>query len=465
MKKILLGLFAIMTIFTTCTDQEEIEIAYKTDMTISASHLFDGFTPVMNDDFIMKGTDKGDWDLNLHAFIYDNDGKLVKKVEEQYPVLSGTMNFNHKLLPGKYSVIAIANFTGIMNGENCKFWNITNEENLANLTISENPTIANTAFGTLGITSKEFEVDNHIENITIDIQPVTGLVQTCIWDQSMIPEAGTPNGFSMYAPYCKSIEILAPDLKQTIRFEGINPTYKLGAQANDYNIQKHSPKSQYEKNGAKEVIGYRALLPIEERDFYWTMTFTEGYGYYFGMEDFNISDMTTKVNIESGKQYVLDLLLDGLHLYVEEHNPNEETYQRIQKIIDKKNTENFQKIMDRNFDMFIGLSRDTIEKTFGEGISNDNDIFILDYNIYLKYMLFRIDPETKKVSAIDILFQYLSDDFRKRMTDYLTNRFTVYEKATDTYYKAFIDGPDLENSKIGITWNLDLDALTYVKLK
>ena len=129
MKKILLGLLVLMTTFVSCTDQEDIEIAYQTDMSITASHIFDGYTTVLGDEFNMKGTNNGDWDLNLHAFIYDENGILVKKVEEQYPSLTSTLNFDLDLLPGKYSVVAIAEFTGTFAGNDYKFWNISNEEN------------------------------------------------------------------------------------------------------------------------------------------------------------------------------------------------------------------------------------------------------------------------------------------------------------------------------------------------
>ena len=71
MKKILLGLLVLMTTFVSCTDQEDIEIAYQTDMSITASHIFDSYTTVLGDEFNMKGTNNGDWDLNIHAFIYD----------------------------------------------------------------------------------------------------------------------------------------------------------------------------------------------------------------------------------------------------------------------------------------------------------------------------------------------------------------------------------------------------------
>ena len=126
MKKILFGLLTLVTFFVSCTDQEEIEIAYKTSMSITASHIFDSYTTVLGDEFNMKGTNNGDWDINIHAFIYDNNGNLIKKAEEQYPNLNSILNVDLDLLPGKYSVIAIAEFTGTFEGQNYKFWNISN---------------------------------------------------------------------------------------------------------------------------------------------------------------------------------------------------------------------------------------------------------------------------------------------------------------------------------------------------
>ena len=168
MKKIIAGLLIIVGAFVSCTDQEEIEIAYQTNMSITASHIFDDFSTVLGDEFEMQGTNYGEWDLNLHAFIYDINGNLVQSNEAQYSSLENALVFDLDLLPGKYSVIAIAEFTGIVQGQNYKFWNISNAENLNDLNIVESSTICNSPFETLGITSKEFEIGEHVENITID---------------------------------------------------------------------------------------------------------------------------------------------------------------------------------------------------------------------------------------------------------------------------------------------------------
>lgn len=53
------------------------------------------------------------------------------------------MNVDLDLLPGKYSVIAIAEFTGTFEGQNYKFWNISNDEHLQDLNIVESSTICN----------------------------------------------------------------------------------------------------------------------------------------------------------------------------------------------------------------------------------------------------------------------------------------------------------------------------------
>lgn len=469
MKKILVGFLVLMTTFVSCTDQEDIEIAYQTDMSITASHIFDSYTTVLGDEFKMKGTQYGDWELNLHAFIYNNDGILVEKIEENFSSLTASLDFNLDLLPGKYSIIAVADFEGNLNGHSYKFWNIENTSNgnkLIDLNIQESENICNSPFETLGILSNNFEIGNRGENIVIDIKPVTGLLQSIIWDTDMTGNG--MNGFSSYAQYFESIEIFAPDLKQIVKFDGINPKYEFGAQTIRYQIQAHSPKAQFEKGGATEVLAFRALLPIEERDFFWEGHVTEGMGKYLFKDgkDFQTSDMTDKINIESGKQYVMDLLLDGLCLFVDDYDPDKDMFERIQKHINSLNEKAFNQIMDRNFDTFIGLSQSTIEATFGkDGYISDGTLYYFDYNQYVSNLVFGFDTATNKTNTINLIFQNLNDDFRDRMIKYLTNRFTIFEKGTDAHTKAFINGSNLDSSSIGITWDLDQDILTYVQLK
>ena len=79
MKKILLGLLVLMTTFVSCTDQEEIEITYQSEMGITAAHIFDDYEQFQVGDFDMS---KDGWKLNLQVLVYDESGKLVDKTEK-----------------------------------------------------------------------------------------------------------------------------------------------------------------------------------------------------------------------------------------------------------------------------------------------------------------------------------------------------------------------------------------------
>lgn len=65
-----------------------------------------------------------------------------------------------------------------------------------------------------------------------------------------------------------------------------------------------------------------------------------GQGLFPDGEDWQMSNLTdNKLNIQSGKQYVMDLLLDATYLYVQDYDPNVDMFERlgnIQAFINKK---------------------------------------------------------------------------------------------------------------------------------
>ena len=469
MKKILFGLLALLTTFVSCTDQEDIEIAYQTDMTITASHIFDSFKTVLGDEFNMKGTNNGDWDVNLHAFIYDNNGILIKKVEEKYPDLSSTMSVNLDLLPGKYSVVAIAEFTGTFAGTSYKFWNISNEDNLNDLKVVESSTICNSPFETLGISSEEFEIGDRVKSISVDIKPVTGLLQTIIWDDDLTT-TGT-DGFSFAAPYINDLTIYAQDLKQVVKFNGsISPTYDFGDQTTRYPIMTHSPKNQFERRGPVQSLGFRALLPQENRDFYWELNTIPGGGKYLFTDgnDFQMSDMTdNKPNIESGKQYVMDLVLDQFYLYVDNYDPNIDMFERLEGYISDFNKKLIKKTLDERYDKYVGMSRKTIEtylnkeswyttetttNYFGDGL--------------ISFITARFtDSSMEKSNRIMLTWAISTDAQFKAVTEVLSEIYTPWEKGTTENVKQFINGNTLEEATVGISWDIHNKCLYFDAIK
>lgn len=469
MKKILLGLIVLMTAFSSCTDQEEIEIAYQTDMSITASHLFDSYTKVLGDEFNMKGTNNGDWDINLHAFIYNQNGELVKKVEEKYPNLESVMKINLDLLPGKYSVVAIADFTGVFAGYNYKFWNISNEACLQDLNIVESETICNSPFETLGITSREFEIGNRVENLSIDIKPVTGLLQTIIWDDDLTG-TGT-DGFSLAAPYIKDLTIYAQDLKQIVKFNGsITPTYDYGDQATRYPIMTHSPKNQFERRGPVQSLGFRALLPQEKRDFYWELNTIPGAGQYLFKDgkDFQMSDLTdNKPNIEAGKQYVMDLVLDQYYLYVDNYDPNIDMFERLESYIKGYNKILIKNTLKERYDKYVGMSRSEIETYLNKEswYSTENTTNYLGDGL-ISFITARFTDSTmKKSNRIMLTWAIKTDAEFNAVTEVLSEMYTPWEKGSTENVKQFINGNTLDDATVGISWDIHNKYLYFDAIK
>ena len=65
---LLLGTLGMSGAFSSCTDQEDIDISYDQNIGITAAHIFDNYEPFMDGDFDMS---KDGWKLNLKVLIYD----------------------------------------------------------------------------------------------------------------------------------------------------------------------------------------------------------------------------------------------------------------------------------------------------------------------------------------------------------------------------------------------------------
>ena len=465
MKKIILGFLAFMMAFVSCTDQEDIEIAYQSNLSITASHIFDSYTTVLGDEFNMQGTNYGDWHLNLHAFVYDNNGLLIKKVDEQYSELTNILNVNLDLLPGSYSIIAIAEFTGIYNGQNYKFWNISGEDNLNDLEITESSTICNSPFETLGITTREFQIGDNTESILIDIAPVTGLLQTIIWDDDF---AGTgSNGFSFYAPYIDDLTIYAQDLKQVIKFNGgINPTYDYGNQATRYPIISHSPKTQYERGGATQSLGFRALLPQENRDFYWELNCISGAGQilFEDGKDFQISDMTdNKPNIESGKQYVMDLILDQCYLYVDYYNPDVDMFERCEGYIAEYNNRIIRNTLNERYDKYVRMSRSAIETYLNKEAWYTTETTSSYWGDGLVSMITAryTDATMEEANRIMLTWAITTEEQFNAVTEILSEVYMPWERGTTENVKQFINGSTLNEATVLISWDYNNKCMYF----
>lgn len=453
----LLGVIMMLFSLSSCTDQYDVDIKYESGITVSAAHIFDSFQSVKKGDFDLSKYPG--WQIDLSVFIYDDSGKLIDKVSQQSNSISDILRHELELPSGKYKAISIARF-----GKGSEyFWIIENPENLSTFIIEEAKESYNQfVFETLGIDVREIIVENQPPKINIEVPPVTGLLQIIFYGRDMTGYG--KNGYSEMSPYCKEVNIWAPRLMQQVRFTDGVISYEYGIQNEEYRIGQFTPQRYYNNNSTPDIYNYRAVLPIQDRDFYWDITFEEGKGANFGLNDFQVSAYTTKLNIESGKQYDLDLLFDGKYLFAQNHNQDEDMTKRLERLVDQLNAMAFNDIMDRHFDTYIGASRTVVEDAFKKGTVKGHSLYYYNYNLYVSELRFDMDDTMRIVEKVSLQFKDLNDDFKTRMIDYLTNRFTVYEMETDGHIKTFINANTFDSASIKIVWNLDKSLLTYDKL-
>lgn len=456
MKKYIYGLMVLALSFASCTDQEEIEISYKAQLTISAAHIFDSYRPTNDNDFALSSTAGGTWSVNLHSFIYDEKGSLIDKFEGSYNSIDISLVAGLALTPGKYTIISIAEFSGVHNGENYKFWNILNEDNLKELLIKESDKLVDSPLETLGITTSEVTIGDKVENINIDIKPITGLVQMIVWDNDLT--GAGENGFSFSAPYINELTIYAPQIKQIVKFEGKTPVYDYGSQVTYYPMKKHSPRQQFLNSGSKSTYSYRALLPIENRDFYWTLKTIQGAGQYLfaDKKDEQTSDMTeNKINVEPGKQYVMDLLLDGFMLYVNDYDKEIDLDSRINDLKTTYNKSIIKKELKFEYEKFIGWNRATIESYLDKEpfYTTETTTSYLGQNL-ISYIIIRFDDENmQKANRVMLGWIIDNNEMFDLVTECLKELYTPWEKGTTATVKTFINGATLEDATVGIAWD------------
>ena len=326
MKKILLGILTLMATFVSCTDQEDIEIAYQTELKVSASKLFDSFQPVQSTDFdLMTG-----WSVNLRSFVYDETGFLVAKYQSNFRDLKDYLICNLDLEPGKYTIVSIANFEGSMNNEDFHYWDISGESDITTLTVTEDSHVLTWVYETLGMDITELEIKDMATAVTIDIKPITALVQV-EGHYDDITGYGY-DGYSMYTPTCTQLKIMAETRTQTVKINKEHDfVFGYIERSSSFPIADWEPKVTFDNKKALTSLAYRAFLPENNRTFKWSWTHDySDYGLGIITEE---SENTIPINFESGKQYDMDLVLDIPYLFVEEHDSQRDWKDRVKDYI------------------------------------------------------------------------------------------------------------------------------------
>ncbi len=133
--------------------------------------------------------------------------------------------------------------------------------------------------------------------------------------------------------------------------------------------------------------------------------------------------------------------------------------------------------MQYNYEDYIGVNKQTVTNTFEHVYTTDGDDIIYNYrkgsvaeeegvvkDANWDQILFRFDSSTGKVKAISLLAKKDVWFTIEEMTQYLSQRFYVYEKGSEENFKAFMNVENFEDATIGVTWDMTNGILTYVKI-
>ncbi len=477
MKKILLGLLVLMTTIVSCTDQEDIEITYQSEMGITAAHIFDDYEQFQVGDFDMS---KDGWKLNLQVLVYDESGKLVDKAEKLCNSLSESLNYAPYLAPGNYTVVSIADFREGLGGTGYKFWNIENETNIQDLSITENDSYFPVVFETLGIDVQKIEITNAYKSIMADIKPVTSLVHVYMSDKDY--SGWGIDGYSRFSVLSEGYFIKALKAKNNVRFENGDLLFNYSEQLSNYNLAISEVLTKWTDKKAPTSYLYRALLPEENKGFSFNIQKRELPQEYYDTFVALCGEFETEGKSEilpeivSNKQYVVNMIFDAMQLVVMEY-PADYNHQRY--------TEQF--VKEYNKELMVNMVNTKFENILGQD-ENYANVF-LDMEPYNhdtnRYPYVAYYPRTRAnhfeqyvtpaylnsdftaCCIVQLLLPNLSDDMFVYLKELLNNKFAAEEegKFGPSYFTYLEPGKAEDDSKYRVVlekkYNEDLDKYTY----
>ena len=454
MKKILLGLLALMTTIVSCTDQEDIEITYQTEMGITAAHIFDDYEQYQDGDFDMS---IDGWKLNLSVLVYDESGKLVDKTEKLCNSISESLNYAPYLAPGDYTVISIAEFRNGFGGTGYKFWDIKNIEygsNIQDLSITENQTVYPVVFETLGLDIQKISITNKSTIINADIKPITALVH--IYENNDDHTAARSDGYSRFAPICAAYFIRANKLKNNVKVENGVFITQYTEQTSDYNITISEVYYDWLDKENPLQHSYRALLPDNDCRFKWhiqknDLKEDDVFIKYAGKIKTD-GESNQKIDLIQGKQYVLSMILDCLSLDVFEYPEKFKADEYAQKQVDDFCKKSIDEFLSYNFESILEKDENWANTFLGDNPdsyywSTSGELYLADYprpgfeRFELERTVGYLNTKVDCAVIVQFLLPNLSDDILQYFRQKLTDKYRVDQEYTSPNNYCFLN-PD-----------------------
>lgn len=346
---ILMGLVLSLS-FVACTDQDDVEISYESGIEVSAKDLFSSFQELTTGDFDL--TAHQDYELEISVYIYDSNGDLKDHFSQTFKNIDTPLKHNGSYTPGNYTIISLARF---INKDQNYRWNIDEKDRLNEFSISASDKLFNDGqFETLGMDVSSFSVTNLSQKKEIRIKPLTALVSGFLIGQDL-KSSNSADKFSYFAYGCSDVSVLSPTLYQSIKFDGSNIEYSHGTYSTTYNISKFNPLEMVNDGSSTNTYEYRAILPSDDVQFYFTITFGAGEQI---LE--TSGPLSEHYSIASGDQFDVDIVLDGLFHWTGFHDPNMDFGDKVLKYRTIVVEDAYNAIMSQNWMGYFGFSKDFI---------------------------------------------------------------------------------------------------------
>lgn len=477
MKKILLGLLALMTTFVSCTDQEDIEIAYKASIGVTAAHIFDDYEPFQDGHFDMS---KDGWKLNLSILVYDDNGKLVDKKEKLCDNISESLNYTPHLNPGSYTVVSIADFREGLGGRDYKFWSIDNASNLQDLSITENDSYFPVPFETLGMDVQKIEITNNPMSISADIKPITSLVSVFMSDKDY--SGWGIDGYSRFSVLSDGYFIKANKAKNNIRIENGKLVYKYTEQESNYNLAISKVHEKWTEKQAPTSYGYRALLPDENKGFNFHIQKRELPDDYYQSfvkfcGEFETDGQSAILpQIESNKQYVVNMIFDAMQLVVMEYPTDYRHEPYTEQFVKDHNKQLLENMVNTKYENILGKD-ENYANIFLDMDPTDHDagssVYIASYprsraTHFEQYVSAAyLDSDYKTCCIVQLLLPNLSEETFVYLKQLLSNKFNAEEegKFGPNYFTYLEPGKSEDDSKYRVVlekkYNSEYNKYTY----
>ena len=461
MKKILLGLLVLMTTIVSCTDNEneDIDIEYQAEVGITAAHIFDDYEQFQIGDFDMS---IDGWKLNLSVRVYDESGKLVDKTETLCNSLSETLNYAPYLAPGEYTVVSIADFREGLGGTEYKFWNIENESNIQDLSITENDSYYPVVFETLGIDVQKIEITNSSKSIIADIKPVTSLVHVYMSDKDY--SGWGLDGYSRFVALSDGYFIKALKAKDNVRFKNGKCTFNYSEQYSNYNLAISEVHSKWEDKRPSTSYIYRALLPEENKGFSFHIQKRElpqedydRFITYCGEFD---SEGTSEIlpEIASNKQYVVNMIFDAMKLDVMEYPADYNHERYTEQFVKDYNKQLMSNMVNIKYENILGQDENYANVFLDmepEDYNNSANYYTAHYphsraNHFESYVSASyLNPDYTVCLSVQLLLPDLSEDMFVYLKGLLSNKFVAEEegKFGPNYFTYLEPGKTEDDSK------------------